>query len=74
MIKKTIEVISFDDNEKQMISALQTDAEDICRAEECSMCPFCSGEATCYKGEFMEILDKLYNYHSTNLSIFENKE
>ena len=74
MIKKTIEVISFDDNEKQMISALQTDVEDICRAEECSICPFHSGEAGCFKGEFTEILNRLYNYHSTDLSAFESKE
>lgn len=74
MIKKTIEVISFSDAEKQMISALQANADSICRAEECAMCPFCSGEATCYKGEFTEILHRLYNYHSTDLSIFESKE
>ena len=74
MIKKTIEVISFDDNEKQMISALQTNVDDICRVEECSTCPFCNREGTCYKGEFTEILHRLYNYHSTDLSILESKE
>ena len=74
MIKKTIEVVCFDDNEKQMISTLQMNVEDICRAEECSTCPFRSEKAECFKEEFTEMLDRLYNYRSTNMRAFESKE
>lgn len=74
MIKKTIEVVCFSDAEKEVMQHLQDNIEDICHAEECSVCPL-RGEGTqCAKEIFNDILYRLYHYHSTDLSAFENKE